>query len=81
MAKKPKLELVGSSAVNPDGPPASLGKAGATLWRMIMNEYQITDSGGTTLLEQACAAVDGIAECDACPAEIIGPQHSHPPRA
>ncbi len=31
----------------------------------MMSEYEISDSGGLALLEQACAAVDGVAECDA----------------
>jgi hypothetical protein len=64
MAKKPKLELVGSSTANPSAPPSVLGKAGRNLWQSIMSEYDIADSGGLALLEQACAAVDGIAECD-----------------
>ena len=61
MAKKPNLTLVEPTSTA-DSPPATLGKPGATLWRSIMSEYQIEDSGGLAMLEQACAAVDRIAE-------------------
>jgi len=40
-----------------------LGETGATLWRSIMAEYEISDSGGLTLLEQACCAADRAKEC------------------
>ena len=62
MTKKPKLTLVGSTA-NVGRPPVTLGKAGATLWRSIMSQYEIADCGGLSMLEQACAAQDRIAEC------------------
>ena len=35
----PPLTIVGPSTVNPLAPPATLGKAGAHLWRTIMTEY------------------------------------------
>ena len=63
MAKKPPLELVGSSTANPLAPPATLGKAGRSQWESIQSEYGISDSGGLALLQQVCAAVDEIAEC------------------
>jgi hypothetical protein len=43
-----------------------LGKAGANLWRSIMSEYDIADSGGRAILHEACAAADRAAECAAC---------------
>jgi hypothetical protein len=60
--EKPRLSLVGST-VNVGRPPATLCKAGAILWRSIMSEYEISDCGGLSMLEQACAAQDRIAEC------------------
>src|SRR5262245_6058304 len=62
--KKPKLKVVGATKINPLAPPATLGKAGATLWRTIMSEYEITDSGGREILLQICAANDNLHECD-----------------
>src|SRR5262245_57746252 len=44
-------------------PPTTLGETGATLWRSIMAEYEIGDSGGLTMLEQACCAADRAKEC------------------
>jgi hypothetical protein len=41
-------------------PPANLGPAGATLWRAIMSEYDVSDAGGQALLEQAAAAYDRV---------------------
>jgi hypothetical protein len=39
-------------------PPANLGPAGATLWRSIMSEFDISDAGGLALLEQIASAYD-----------------------
>ena len=63
--KTPKLTVVtpASSIANPHGAPSTLKQAGVNLWSSVMGEYQISDAGGLALLEQACAAVDGIAEC------------------
>ena len=55
---QPPLTIVGSSIANPLAPPAALGKAGADLWRAIMAEYDIDDSGGRQILLQSCAAAD-----------------------
>ncbi len=60
--KKPKLTVVAPTIADPGQPPSSLGEAGANLWRSVMSEYDITDAGGMTLLVQACAAMDRIAE-------------------
>jgi hypothetical protein len=49
------LTLVAGSAPTLADPPPTLREAGATLWRSIMAEYAITDSGGRAILEQACA--------------------------
>ena len=51
------------AAGTPSDPPATLGEAGATLWRAIMAEYKIEDSGGLAMLEQACRAADRAKEC------------------
>jgi hypothetical protein len=39
-------------------PPSSLGQPGANLWQSILTDYDIADSGGLALLEQACVALD-----------------------
>ena len=57
---QPPLTIVGSSIANPLAPPAALGKAGADLWRAIMAEYDIDDSGGRQILLQSCAAADRV---------------------
>ena len=46
------LTLVAGSAPTLADPPPTLREAGATLWRSIMAEYAITDSGGRAILEQ-----------------------------
>lgn len=66
MAKKPRLEIVGSTT-NPSAPPRTLGKAGRSVWQSIMSEYQIADSSGLAILLQIAGAYDRLAEC----AEII----------
>jgi hypothetical protein len=38
--------------------PANLGKAGTSLWRRILSEYDIADSGGLELLAQICFAAE-----------------------
>ena len=44
-------------------PPTTLGETGTALWRSIMAEYRIEDSGGLAMLEQACCAADRAKEC------------------
>ena len=44
-------------------PPTTLGETGTTLWRSIMAEYKIEDSGGLAMLEQVCRAADRAKEC------------------
>jgi hypothetical protein len=44
-------------------PPTALGETGTVLWRSIMAEYRIEDSGGLAMLEQACCAADRAKEC------------------
>jgi hypothetical protein len=72
------LTLVPGSAPTLADPPPTLREAGATLWRSIMAEYAITDSGGRAILEQACASADRAAECAAIIAEqgaVISTKH------
>jgi hypothetical protein len=53
-----KLKLVKPSTATGPQPSRSLGKAGSGLWQAVMSEYEITDSGGLEMLQQACAACD-----------------------
>jgi hypothetical protein len=39
-------------------PSRKLGQHGAALWRSVMNEYAIVDSGGIEMLTAACQALD-----------------------
>jgi hypothetical protein len=54
---KPPLSVINLPSTIPK-PPSTLGDAGATLWRSIMAEYDISDAGGRAVLEQAAAAYD-----------------------
>jgi hypothetical protein len=67
MAKKPPLSLVTNSEPAGTGlsPPATLGKAGKTLWRSIQGEFAIGDAGGLALLGLACEAMDRISSLKA----------------
>jgi hypothetical protein len=56
-ADKSPLSVVNLPSTVPK-PPANLGNAGASLWRSIMAEYDISDAGGQALLEQAATAYD-----------------------
>jgi len=58
----PALKLVPPD-VTTSPAPSALGEAGGNLWRSITSEYQITDSGGIAMLEQACLAADRAKEC------------------
>jgi hypothetical protein len=62
MSKKPTLSLVEPSHLTATAPPKNLGKPGRTLWQSLMSEYDIADSGGLAMLEQACAAINRISE-------------------
>lgn len=63
-SKKPPLKLV-ARADDPTEPPRNLGQHGLNLWRTIMTEYEIDDSGGREMLAQACVALDRAEECAA----------------
>jgi terminase small subunit-like protein len=65
MMKNPNLTVVNKPASTVTPPPATLGAAGATLWRSIISEYKIDDSGGLAMLAQICAAEDRATECAA----------------
>ncbi len=76
--KSQEPPLVAGSAPTLADPPPTLREAGANLWRSIMAEYAITDSGGRAILEQACASADRAAECAAIIAEqgaVISTKH------
>jgi hypothetical protein len=62
MAKKPREKLADQSPVISLAPPAALDETGGKLWRTIMTEYGIRDSGGREMLRQACEAADRVAE-------------------
>jgi hypothetical protein len=62
MAKKSRLTLVDPSALTVLSPPSTLGEAGNNLWRAIMAEYDIRDSGGREMLRQICEATDSVDE-------------------
>ena len=66
MTKKPPTLTVIDPASKPDrlAPPASLGKAGAELWRNLLNDYVIEDSAGCQMLLRICETADTIAEYD-----------------
>jgi hypothetical protein len=64
MAKKPALTVV-SSAATGTSPPRRLGEHGLNLWRAIMAEYEIADTGGLEILAQVCAATDRAEELSA----------------
>jgi hypothetical protein len=66
MAKKPRLTLVGDqtkTAATSLPPPTTLKDTGAKLWKTVMSEYAIQDSGGLEILRQLCQAADRAAEC------------------
>ena len=44
-------------------PSRKLGGPGTALWRSVMAEYAIGDSGGLELLTQACQALDRAEAC------------------
>lgn len=62
MAKKPRLTLVDQTTPTVLSPPTTLGKTGGNLWRTIMTEYDVRDSGGREMLRQICEAADRIDE-------------------
>lgn len=62
MARDPTLRLVRPGR---DAAPKTFGKAGAALWRAILAEYDIRDSGGRAMLAQAAEAADRVAEFSA----------------
>jgi hypothetical protein len=61
MGKK-QLKLIDQTPADLSAPPPTLGEAGRTLWSSITSEYDIGDSGGLAMLEQACSTMDRIAE-------------------
>ena len=53
-----KLKLVKPPPSKWLSPPRPLGKHGQALWDRVMNDYEISDSGGLEMLMQACTALD-----------------------
>jgi hypothetical protein len=58
MVKKPDLKVIGGSTSTVTSPPRKLADHGLTLWRTIMTEYDISDSGGLEILQQICSSLD-----------------------
>jgi hypothetical protein len=54
---KPAFSIVNLPATIPK-PPPTLGTAGQSLWRSIVTEYDISDSGGQLMLEQIALAYE-----------------------
>ncbi|MBN1379682.1 MAG: P27 family phage terminase small subunit [Gammaproteobacteria bacterium] len=46
-------------------PPAHLQKPGADLWKIIVADYEIVDSGGLALLTTACECLDRMRQAQA----------------
>src|SRR5262245_21441261 len=59
----PKIHLVQTGDQPAVKPPRKLDRHGANLWRSILNEYDISDSGGLEMLTQACQALDRAERC------------------
>jgi hypothetical protein len=55
---KPSLKVVDSSTFTGTPPPRKLGEHGLSLWKTIMTEYDIGDTGGIEILYQICATLD-----------------------
>src|SRR5688500_3719936 len=66
MKAKTSLKVVSQTLPDPASPPVNLGAPGAALWRAVMSEYDLHDSGGLAMLEQACRALDRAEECADC---------------
>ena len=58
MPKKPELKVVASGEPPGAQPSRKLGKHGGALWKAVMSEYQIIDSGGVEMLTAACQQLD-----------------------
>jgi hypothetical protein len=77
-SQEPELTVVSGPTSSGTEPPPTLHEPGANLWRSVMREYAIRDSGGLAILEQACASVDRATECAAIIAEqgaVISTKH------
>ena len=57
--KTPRIKLVASNAT-PSEPKPKFGEAGQSLWKLITDEFDISDAGGIALLEQICHAQDRV---------------------
>ena len=61
MKKNPSLTLIPTESTSLQ-PPATLGSAGAKLWKSITREYRVDDAGSNEMLLQICAAADRVEE-------------------
>ena len=62
MAKKLQL-ITTAPADDPDATPDGLGPHGLALWCKVVSEYDLTDAGGATTLEQAARSLDRAEAC------------------
>jgi hypothetical protein len=63
MKTQPVAILSKNGPHSPPDPPANLTGPGADLWRSVMVQYAIRDSGGQMLLLQACEALNRAEAC------------------
>ena len=61
--KRPRPNPALTSAGDIPKAPATLQEQGRKLWHSIQGEYEIRDSGGQAILEQACRCIDRAEQC------------------
>jgi hypothetical protein len=59
MAKSSHLKSIDPETAG-DKPPVTLGKAGATLWRTVTDQFCLDDAGSRETLLQVCEAKDSL---------------------
>ena len=57
------MKVVPATPPDPTSPLPNLAEPGLNLWRTVMGEYDIADSGGREMLAQACKALDRAEAC------------------
>jgi hypothetical protein len=57
--RKPKIKSIASN-MTPSEPKSKFAGAGQSLWKLITDEFDISDAGGIALLEQICHAQDRV---------------------
>jgi hypothetical protein len=63
MVKKPSLTVIRPGGDHGPTPPSGLGTVGSAVWNSVQAQYRIEDSGGLSMLEQACRALDRAEAC------------------